>query len=80
MYRKSADPTLLKVFPRNTRGSVRKVFKTAGYEDTLYKRSPFFVGARLWDTLSAADIDLPDIFTFKARLKRQNNAYVDLLA
>ena len=26
------------------------------------------------------DIDLPDIFTFKARLKRQNNAYVDLLA
>ena len=41
MYRKSADPTLLKVFPRNTRGSVRKVFKTAGYEGTLYKRSPF---------------------------------------
>ena len=79
MYKKSCDVTLLKVFPRNTRRSTRTVFKIANYQGALYKRSPYFVGAKLWDDLSVADIELPDIFLFKARLKRLNNVYKDLL-
>ena len=79
MYKKSKDPSLLKLFPRNTRGSMRKVFRTANYEGTLYKQSPYYTGAKLWDALSVVDIDLPDIFAFKARLKRLSNVYVDLL-
>ena len=67
------------MFPRNTRMSDRIVFKTAAKEGTLYKRSPYFVGAKLWDTLSLHDIDLPDIYAFKSRLKRLNRVYLDLL-
>ena len=79
MYKKKCDVTMHKVFPRNTRFSRRIVFKTDSKEGALYKRSPYFVGAKLWDSLSLDTIDLPDIYTFKARLKRLNPVYVDLL-
>ena len=80
MYKKSHDPTLHRVFPRNTRRSARTVFKTANYEGSLYKRSPYFVGSKLWDSLSHHDIELPDIYAFKARLKSHNRDYRDLLS
>ena len=66
MYKKS------KLFPRNTRISRRIVFKTDRYEGTLYKRSPYFVGSKLWDSLSMEIIEMPDIysFNFKTRLRR----------
>ena len=80
MYKKSRDLTLHRVFPRNTRMSNRIVFKTANNEGTLYKRSPYFVGSKLWDLLSQHDIELPDLFTFKMRLKRLNRVYIDLLS
>ena len=79
MYKKSKDVTMHKVFARNTRVSRRVVFKTDSYEGTLYKRSPYFVGSKLWNDLTLDTIDLPDVFTFKARLKRLNREYVDLL-
>ena len=79
MYKKSKDPGLHKVFPRNTRGSKRLVFKTDQYEGTLYKRSPYFVGAKLWDALSLSDIELPDTFSFQKQLKTKNVKYVDVL-
>ena len=59
-----------KVFARDTRISRRIVFKTESKEGTLYKRSPYFVGAKLWDTLPLDVIELPDVYSFKARLKR----------
>ena len=68
-----------KTFPRNTRMSTRTVFKTDSKEGPLYKRSPYFVGAKLWDALTADIIDLPDIFSFKKRLKGLNKHYIDLL-
>ena len=80
MYHKSKDVTMLKVFPRNTRKSRRVVFRTDTYEGGLYKRSPYFQGCKLWDNLALDDIDLPDIYTFKARLKRLNRIYVDPIA
>ena len=79
-YKKRRDVSLHKVFPRNTRRSIRIVFKTANYPGTLYERSPYFFVAKLWDDLSIADIELPDIFSFKKRLKRLNHVYKDLLA
>ena len=51
MYKKSRDRSLLKVFPRNTRRNNCIVFKTANYEGSLYKRSTYFVGAKLWDKI-----------------------------
>ena len=63
---------VLKVFPRNTRGSMRKVCRTGNYEGTLYKRSPYYVGAKLWDTMSVMDIDLPDIFQIFMRFIAEN--------
>ena len=65
----SKDLSLHKVFARNTRGSHRLVFKTDQYEGTLYKRSPYFTGTNLWNDLSTSDIELPDVFSFKKRLK-----------
>ena len=79
MYKKSKDMALRKVFPRNTRGSNRIFFKTDNYEGTLYKRSPYYVGAKLWDGLSASDIDSPDIFSFRKRLKCLNRKYAKLI-
>ena len=79
MYKKSKDPSLHKVFPRNTRGSARIVFKTDQYEGTVYKRSPYFLGSKLWDKLPLDYIELPDMFSFKKRLKAMNRVYVDLL-
>ena len=67
-----------KVFPRNTRGSNRIVFKTDSYEGSLYKRSPYFVGSRLWDKLPRDVIEAPNIFVFKIMLRRMNKNYVDL--
>ena len=63
-----------------TRGSQRVVFKTDHYEGTLYKRSPYFIGTKLWNDLGVHDISLPDIFSFKKCLRRKNMRYVDLLA
>ena len=80
MYHKSKDVTRLKAFPRSTRESRRIVFRTDSYEGGLYKRSPYFQGSKLCDKLAVEDIELPDIFTFKSRLKRLNRAYVDPLA
>ena len=79
MYKKSKDLDLHKKFARNTRVSDRIVFKTDQFEGTLYKRSPYFIGSKMWDSLSKADIDLPDIFSFKKRVKCNNRKYVDLL-
>ena len=75
IYKRSTDVSLLKVFPRHTRRSTRRVFRTANYEGALYKRSPYYVGAKLWDSLAEADIDLPDIVSFKTRLKRLNGTF-----
>ena len=69
-----------KVFARNTRVSRRIVFKTDGYQGGLYKRSPYFVGCNLWDSLALDIIEMPDIVSFKTRLKRLNQHYVDLLS
>ena len=80
MYKRSRDLLLLRVFPRNTRESTRRVFKTANFEGTMYNRSPYYVGAKLWDSMAATDIDLPEIFAFRKRLKQLSNKYVDLLA
>ena len=79
MYKKSKDRSLHKVFARNTRRSNRIVFNTDQYEGSLYKRSPYFQGCKLWDALPVCDIDVLDIFTFKQRIKKQNRMYVDLL-
>ena len=79
MYKKSKDINLHKIFPRNTRASQRMVFKTDQYEGTLYKRSPYFIGCNYWNNLPIHDIELPDILSFKKRLKRQNMSYLDLL-
>ena len=72
MYRKSKDVTMHNVFPRNTRQSNRIVFKTDNYEGPLYKRSPYFVGSKLWNQLPQESIDIPDLYTYKPRLKRLN--------
>ena len=80
MYKRRTDEILRRIFPRNTRRSARTVFKTFNCEGALYKRSPYFVGAKLWDSLPSSVIDLPDIFSFKASLNRMNNVYIDLLA
>ena len=49
------------------------------YEGTLYKRSPYFQGRKFWDNLPLDVVELPDIFSFKTKLKRLNSVYVDLL-
>ena len=41
--------------------------------------SPYYQGSKLWDNLPIDVIELPDIFAFKTRLKRNNRKYVDLL-
>ena len=64
----------------DTRISRRVVFRTDNYEGSLYKRSPYFVGSKLWDALPQDIIDLPDIFAFRTRVKRMYSQYVDLLA
>ena len=69
MYKKSKDISLHKVFVKNTRGSNRIDFKTDQYEGTLYKRSPYFFGAKMWDALPLEDIELPDIFSFTKKVK-----------
>ena len=60
MYKKSKDIGLHRVYPRNTRASHCIVFKRDHYVGTLYKHSPYFVGAKLWDSFE--DIDVPCIF------------------
>ena len=59
--------------------SKRIVFKTESYEGTLYKRSPYFVGTKLWNELPKIDIEMPDIFSFKKSIKRNSKVYIDLL-
>ena len=60
--------------------SNRFFFKTDRYEGTLYKRSPYFVGSKLWDALEREVIELPDLLSFMARIKKMNRVYyVDLL-
>ena len=53
-------------FLRYTR---RIIFKTDAYEGTLYKRSPYFVGTKPWDALPIDVTDIPDVLTFKVRLR-----------
>ena len=79
-YTKGKDVTMHNVFPRNTRESRRIVSKTDSKEGNMFKRSLNFVGYKLWNVLPDDTIDLTDIYTSKARLKRVNRAYVDLLA
>ena len=79
VYKKSKDLTLRKVFPRNKRESVRLVFKTDQYEGALYKRSPYFIGSKLWDALPISDIECPDIFSFRKHLRTHNRVYLNLL-
>ena len=80
MYTKSKDVTMHKVFANDTRNSRRIVFKTDSKEGGLYKRSPYFIGTKLWNLLPNDVIDLPDIFTFETRLKRMNAVLNDPLS
>ena len=70
LHKKSKDISLHRVYARNTRESTRIVFRTDHYEGTLYQRSPYFVGSKLWNALPVSDIELPDIHKFRARFKR----------
>ena len=65
--------------PRDTRNSNRTVFKTDSYQGGLYKHSPYFVGKILWDNLPLEVIEMPDIVSFKKRVKGLNITYVNLL-
>ena len=56
----------------------RIVFRTDRYEGSQYKRSPYYVGAKLLDALSAEDISLPDVFSFKNKLKKSNRMDIDV--
>ena len=69
-----------KIFPRNTRESTRIVFKTDRYEGSLYKRSPYFVGSKLWDKLLPDVIMSLNIFEFRKHLRALNKKYLDLLS
>ena len=69
MYKKSCDISLLKVFPRNTRRSTRIAFKTANFESSLYKHSPYFVRAKLLDSMPEDDLGAPDLLRLKLGLK-----------
>ena len=80
MYKKSTDFTMHKVFPRNTRESNRIVFKTDSYEGSLYKRSPYFVGSKLWDKLPRNVIEVPNIFVFRNVIRKMNKTHVDFLS
>ena len=80
LYNNIKDVTMHKIFRRETRRSRRIVFKTDSKEETLYKRSLYFVESKLWDTLPLDIIEMPDVFSFKARLIRMNINYVDLLS
>ena len=79
MYKKSTNPTMHKVFPRNTRQSTRIVFRTDKYEGGIYKRSPYFVGTKLWDKLPLNVIESPNMFVFRNNIRRLDKTYVDLL-
>ena len=46
---------------------------------TAVNSSPYFLGCKLWDKLPLDYIELPDIFSFKKRLKAMDRVYVDLL-
>ena len=70
MYKRKTYITMHKVLVCDARISRRTVFKPDSKEGTLYKRSPYFVGAKLWVLLAADVIDLLDIFKFKTRLVR----------
>ena len=50
----------------------KKIMYNDAYSFTLSKKT-------VWIYLNIDNIELPDVFTFKARLKRLNNEYVDLL-
>ena len=66
MYKKSKDIKMHKRFVRNTRIS----------KGIVFKRSPYFSGAKLWDDLPVGIIELPDVYIFKARMKSLNAVYI----
>ena len=66
------DLSLLKVFPRNTRESTRRVFKTANFEGTMYKRSPYFciiILGRQKPSVRSVDTSLTHIQIVNTRYK-----------
>ena len=56
------------------------LLKTANFDSLLYKHSPYFVRAKLLDSMPEDDLGAPDVFACKVRLNRLNKVYVDLFS
>ena len=59
-----------RIFAKNTRQGNRYNFRVENYQSSKYKKSPYFKGSVLWDTLSNDVISIPTLVTFKDKLKR----------
>ena len=63
----------------NTRSQSKYVFKTDVKMGRKYKRSPYFLGTRLWDSLDKSTQDLPCKFMFKKKIETIYKKYNTLL-
>ena len=59
MYKKIKDLSLHKKCARNTVLVIVLSLRPINMKE-LYKRSPYFIGSKMWNSLPKADIDLPD--------------------
>ena len=78
MYMLSKDVSFLKVPNRITRRVDRIVFNVPNRILSVYERSPYYVGTKLWDDLPNHVQELDNVFAFKKEIRRRHRTYVKL--
>ena len=78
MFLLSRDDRFLKVSNRLTRSVDKIMFNIPGRITPAYKRSPYYIGTKLWNDLPKVVQKCSDIYAFKKELRRMNRDYVKL--
>ena len=69
MYRLNASDTYIKPVNANTRQGDKSVFRTEIVHCELYRRSPYYAGAALWNKLTIDVQQLATKTNFKSRIR-----------
>ena len=72
LYKKDTDSLVTRA---NTRSQQKYVFKVDAKIGKKYKRSPYYIGTRLWDKLSKDCQESDNIFVFKNKISRLYKCY-----
>ena len=75
MFLLSKEPVYLHIPVRHTRGADKIQFKVPTRIQPTYEHSPYYIGTKLWNSLTKETQEKENIYDFKKEINRMYKVY-----